>query len=246
MQALLKTLRNLGPVGSALASAIQLATTNWVLTMSAILGIWASLTDSVVALVHDPRIQTGVIVFLVFLWTGAGIAYLFDRRRPRIVKTDPDYRYGLTFEGMIPNLIPHREDNWLTFGVQIRNFSQAPIRYQIDRFDLRIGTRALSPSQSPRPLRGYLARGGGKIAALPAFKKDDLKEFFGKQSVGSAECSIIYGHPEQKPVRRLIIKTDIHLDINENGEPPMGFGADILEEIDEPYIEPPPSSIKAW
>lgn len=245
MQGLLKSLRNLGPLGSAAANAIQLATTNWVLTISAILGIWASFTDYVVGLVHNPQIQTGVGVSLVLLWTGMAIAYLYDRRRPRIVKSEPDYRYGLTFEGLYPALNTNREDRWFALGVQIRNFSQAPIRYNVERFDLRIGTRSLSASQSTRPLRGYLARGGGKISGLPSFHKNDLKEFFGKPAVGSAECSIIYGHPEQKPVRRLIIKMEINLEFRDDGEPPFGFGADILDEIDEPYIEPPPA-IKGW
>jgi hypothetical protein len=151
----------------------------------------------------------------------------------------------LTFEGVIPNLVPHREEKWLQLGVQIRNYSQAPIRYNIDRFDLRIGTRALSPSEG-QPMRGYLARGGGKIASLPAFKKDDLREFFGKQAIGTAECSMIYGHPEDKPVRRLTIKMQIHFDFNTNGEPPLGFGADIIDEVDEPYLEPPQVTKAIW
>jgi hypothetical protein len=240
MQVFFKWLRGFGPIGSAAANGIQLVTTNWVLTMSALIGIWAALTDWVVAFVQNPKVQTAVIVFLAILWTGIGIAYLIDRQSPRLIRVAPDYRYGLTFEGVTTNLSQHHEEQWLQLGVQIRNYSQAPIRYIIDRFDLRIGTRALAPSPQDRPLRGNLPRGGVKIGNLPAFKKDDLREFFGKQSVGRAECSIIYGHPEQKPIRRLTITLNVHFEFGSTGDPPFGFAADIMDEVDEPYVEPPP------
>jgi len=152
-----------------------------------------------------------------------------------MVKSVPDYRYGLTSEGIIPGLDPNNEDGWLGFGVQVRNFSQAPIRYTIENFDLRLESRAL-PKFPIRPI-GYLPRGGGKAIFPPWFKKDHVREFFGRRVVGAVEIIITYGHPEEKPARKLTLKAEITLHLAAEGMPPLpipAFGANITEEIDEP------------
>lgn len=235
-----------GGAGTHIANIITVLTTNWGVSVSVGMGLIGALWASALGFFQHPAVQIGIGVFLATLWTIAGVTYLIDRTRARVVRISPDYRYGLTFEGIMPSVLPHREDAWLTMGVQIRNFSQSPIRYAVERFEIKIGTRSLPPRSQSRPNRGYLARGAGKIAGAPSFKKDDLREFFGQNDViGTAECAIVYGHPEQAPVRRLTIKAELHLDFTSGDGPPLGFGADILEEIDEPYTEPPPA-VRRW
>jgi hypothetical protein len=239
-----KLTKRFGTLGSQVANIITVLTANWGIVVSVATGVVASVWSVTLGFFQHPAVQVAIGVSLATLWSIIGVTYLADRRRPRIVRTSPDYRYGLTFEGLIPNLVPHAEDAWLGLGVQIRNFTQAPIRYSIEKFDIRIGTRTLPKTQG-RPLKGYLARGGAKIGGAPSFKKDDLREFFGKRVVGTAECSIIYGHPEEAPVRRLTINMELHFEFTPTGDPPLTFGADIIDEIDEPY-EKPPLTVRGW
>src|SRR5712672_2357048 len=104
MQPILRWLRGLGPIGGTAADALAFLTNDWVLTVSTIIGLWASLTDWPVGLVQNPKIQTAALVFLFVLWTSIGITILIDRRRPRITKAVQDYLYGLTFEGLTPTI----------------------------------------------------------------------------------------------------------------------------------------------
>jgi hypothetical protein len=236
MRNFIRRLRGLGPVGATAADIITFLTTNWVLTMSTIVAIWAALNEWATAIVHDVRVQTALEVFLALLWSVVGLLYLVDRKRPRLTRPAPDYRYGLTFEGIAPSIDTMSDEGWFGLLIQLRNFSQAPIHYTVDSFDFRIGSRALPKSK--KVLDGYLARGGGKSVCPSRFKRDELKEFFGRRVEGTAELSIIYGHPEEPPVRRLKIVTNItlHFPLGGDGtaENPFGFGADILGESDEP------------
>jgi hypothetical protein len=71
--AITQRLRSLGPIGAFLANVVTFLTTNWVLTMSTAAGLWAGLSDWAVGFAADPRVRTGVAVFLVLLWTYVGI-----------------------------------------------------------------------------------------------------------------------------------------------------------------------------
>lgn len=228
-------LRSLGPLGTLVANILAFLTANWGVAVSAVVAIYVALSQWATSVVNSPTTQAAALTFLVLLWGYIGITFLIDRHHPRIVKTVPDYRYGLTFEGVLSNIDILSEDSWLAFGIQVRNFTQSPIRYRVESFDFRIGSRAL-PKVEKQPV-GYLARGSGKIITPSAFKKADVREFFGKRVSGTAEFSITYGHPEMKPERRLRIETKIMLQIEEReGAPPLvGFGADIVREDDEPF-----------
>jgi hypothetical protein len=235
-------LRGLGPLGTLAANILAFLTANWGVAVSAILAIYVGFSQWATGVIHSPETQAAAATFLVLLWSYVGITILIDRHHPRDVRSVPDYRYGLTFEGINPNIDFLSDDAWLNFGVQVRNFSQAPIRYHIESFDVRIGTRALPKSE--KQFTGYLPRGSGKTISPAAFKKEDVREYFGKRVTGTAEFAITYGHPERKPERRLRIGTKITLHIQEKpGQeelfpgfgPPMAvaFGADIVKEDDE-------------
>lgn len=233
---------SLGPLGTFIANAIVFLTTNWWLVVSAAIGLTAGLWEGAVSFFSLPAVQVGIGLWLASLWTIVALLILVDRRIPRMVKIQPDYRYGLTFEGIVPNIDVLNETGWLSFALQIRNYSQAPIRYTVEGFDFRIGTRAL-----PKPkkiLTGYLPRGSGKTISPSQFSKDEVREFFGKRMQGTAEISVIYGHPEEKPIRRLRIGCDITIHLPKDDEEaqagvqpiklkPFGFGADIITETDE-------------
>jgi hypothetical protein len=227
-------LRGLGPLGTFIANVLVFLTTNWGVAVSAAAAIYVGLSDWATGAVHSPAIQAAGLTFLFLLWGYVGIAFLIDRHHPRIISVAPDYRYGITFEGMNIAIDFLNEETWFGPVVQLRNFSQAPIRYTYTQFDVRIGTRAL-----PKPERtasAYMARGAGRTSAPSKFSKDEMREFFGKRMKGTAEIALVYGHPEEKPVRRLKLSLDLILHFPpDGGSPanPIGWGIDIISEVDE-------------
>lgn len=234
--AILKWLRGLGPIGGHIADGLALLLNNWLLTMSAILSLWAALTDFVVAIAENPRVHTAILIFLTVFWTSIGVVYLFDRRKPRVIKPEHDYRYGLTFEGIVPLYDPNNEDGALQFSLQFRNFSSGPIRYTVESFDIRIDTRSL-PKLKKGALTSFLPRGGARNSSQLPFKKSAIQEFIGKTTEGTVDFEVSYGHPELPPVRFLKMSLRIVLVMAENPHPSLGFNAIILEESDEPFYE---------
>jgi hypothetical protein len=220
----------LGRVGTFIANALAILATNWVVVVSVLLALWASLEDWATAFVTKPSTQTFLIVFLALLWTSIGLVVLADRRKPREVRATQDYRYGLTFEGVVPLYNPTENEGTLALGITLRNYSSGPIRYDIDSLDLRIGTRSL-PKVEKGILYGHMARGAGRTSMPAAFNKSDIAEFMGKRPTGTLEVSILYGHPEHPPVRRLRIIFDLLFVFSETN---LGFSANIKEEKDEP------------
>jgi hypothetical protein len=175
-------LRGLGPVGNAIALVLTFLTTNWQLVVSVVVAIAAGAVDWLRAIVLNPAIITGAGAFLAALWTIIGISVLIDRRRPRIVRTQRDYRWGLTFEGLAPRYTapnePIPDAGSLNFWIMLRNFSQSPVRYEFENIDIRIGTRAI-PRIVHGTLIGYMARGAGRTSTIKGFSSNQLKEFYG-------------------------------------------------------------------
>jgi len=235
MSKLVAWLRSLGPAGTLAANILVFVTTNWVTVMSLVTGLAVALWASAVSFFQEPAVQTGITIFLITLWTIVGVLYVYDRTKPRTIRVAPDYRYGITFEGMGIAIDPLNEETWFGPVLQLRNFSQAPIRYTVTQFDVRIGTRALPKPE--RPLTVYMARGAGRTSSPSKFSKDEMREFFGKRMKGTAEIVLVYGHPEEKPVRRLKLSFDLILHLPaDGGSPtnPFGWGTDIISEVDEP------------
>ena len=232
MQSILKWLRGFGPVGGSAADALAFLTNNWVLTMSTIIALWAAFTEWAVAFVQNPKVQTAALVFLFVLWTSVGITVLIDRRKPRVIKPDHDYRYGLTFEGLMPLLTDafDKDDSELGFGIQLRNYSSGPIKYTVEDFDVRIGNRAV-PKLKKGALVGFMARGAGRISNGGAFKRSDFAQLVGQRLEGTVNLSITYGHPELAPVRKLSISIGLTLEIR--AAEPLLFGVSIIDESDQ-------------
>jgi hypothetical protein len=224
-------LRGLGPFGTFAANVLAFLTANWGVAVSAALAVYVAASSWATGIVNSPATHAAALTFLVLLWGYIGITFLIDRRGPRLVRVAPDYRFGLTFEGLIPAIDPLSDEGWFSVAVQLRNFSQAPIQYTVTQFDVRIGTRAL-----PKPekiLTAYLARGAGRTSSPSKFSKDEMREFFGKRMKGTADMMVIYGHPEEKPVRRLRIRADLILHLPSADAGPTAWGTDIISEIDE-------------
>jgi hypothetical protein len=232
-------LRGLGPLGTATANILTFITTNWGLAVSVIVAAGAASIDWLRDLALTPATYVGIGVFLAVLWTTIGITVLIDRRRPRIVQTHTDYRWGLTFEGFLTRYIgasdPSPEPGALHFGVLLRNYLPGPVRYEFEHIDIRIGTRAI-PRILPGTLFGFMTRGAGRTSTIRGFVQGELKEFWNKTeaTIGSAEFWITYGPAEGPPVRRLKMRLETHMLILQDGNA-FGWQDNIISEIDEPF-----------
>jgi hypothetical protein len=228
-------LRSFGPMGSAFANLLAFLTTNWALAVSVALALATGLIGWLQAIALNPIAYVSAGTFLFVLWVLIGILYLVDRGKPRLVRSHLDYRYGLTFEGFVPN---YQDPSFalasagiLGFAVQIRNFSPGPIRYEFEYFDIRIGTRAL-PRIKRRALVGFMARGAGRTASTGAFTPEQLKEFVGKEDTkGTADFSIVYGSVDGPPERRLKMSLEILVVLGVDKR--LGFNYNITEETDD-------------
>jgi hypothetical protein len=235
-------LRGLGPLGNALATSLTFLTTNWQIVVSVIAATAAGAVDWLRAIALNPTTIAGVGAFLAVLWTIIGITVLIDRRRPRTIRTHPDYRWGLTFEGFEPRYtrldakVP--EPGSLHFMLSLRNYLPYPIHYEFDHLDIRIGTRAIQRIQSGA-LAGFMPRGGSRTSTIRGFVQSELKEFYGRTEAvkGSAEFSVIYGPPEGPPERRLKMAIDIHVLLLDDGNS-FGWQENIISDADEEYSRP--------
>lgn len=225
-----KWLRTYGAIGSALAVTVSLLAANWMVAVTVAASIYVGLSAWAIDFVNRPDVRAAAFVFLVLLWTYIGFAILIDRRKARVVKSEQDYRYGLTFEGFMPAATEFdQDDSELRFALQLRNYSSGPIKYTLNEFDVRIGNRAL-PMILPGTLFGFMARGAGRTSFSPPFKRGDFKQLIGQHLEGSARLKIDYGHPEKAPVRQLSISLTVFMMVPEEG--PLHFGTNILEESD--------------
>jgi hypothetical protein len=139
--------QRLGPVGGFVAIAVTLITANWTIAVSAALGIAAATWGALTSFFERQDVEIGIGVFLVTLWTCVGLTILYDRRWPRKVQTHLDYRYGLTFEGLLPTFTPTSAKvpgaGALGFSISLRNYSPGPLDYCMESVDIRLGTRTI-------------------------------------------------------------------------------------------------------
>jgi hypothetical protein len=243
-----KALRGLGPAGNGLANLITFATTNWVLVVSAVLGVGATVWNATRDFFLLPQVWVAIGVFLAILWTAIGLAYLRDRKRPREIYSHQDYRYGLTFDGIIAAYDPSSEDSALLFALQVHNYSMGPMLYEVMTFDVLIEDRTL-PRLKKGELKGYMPRGGAKVSGRVPFKKETISAFSGRTVKAVIDITIVYGHPERPPERQLVLKIDATLTFTEQTQlaipglpamptalPSLRFAHNIIEERDEPYV----------
>ena len=231
-------LRGLGPIGNAAATLLTFLTMNWAVALSAGAALAAAAIGWLREFVTSPSTLAGIAVFLAVLWTIIGITVLVDRRKPRVIRTHTDYRYGLTFGGLQPRYTGAAEKipdaGSLHFSISLQNFSPSPIRYEYEHIDVRIGTRAI-----PRIMRGgligFMARGAGRTSSIRGFVQSELKEFYDAGPVhGTAEFSITYGPPEGPPERRLKMTVDMTLLFLDDGNS-IGWQDNIATDTDEPF-----------
>lgn len=238
-----KWLRGLGDFGGKVADLLTLLMTNWQLVLSALIALAAGGLGWLRAFVSNPITLTIAGVFLAALWTTIGLLFLVDRRKPRLVQTHQDYRYGLTFEGLTPNFIPANSGmpsaGGLQLALNIRNFSPGPVKYSLEAVDIRLGSRTTQKYKA-NDISGNMARGAGRQSRPHGFEAKSLKEFYGAGvTKGTADFSITYGPVDGPAVRRLKISMEIYFVFPKDGAvgpeegQQLGYSDNIVTEIEE-------------
>ncbi|MDO8813358.1 MAG: hypothetical protein Q7J38_15190 [Gallionella sp.] len=151
--------------------------------------------------------------------------------KPMVVRSSEDYSYGLGYEGVGIGFDEKNDDSTLQVSVKLGNVSRAPLRYKVERFDVVVGDRTIANANYVNQ-GGFLPLMGHREYRYPSFKKEAIKDFLGKRLDGSIEIHIIYGHPDHDFVRRMKMKIDISLRLDEL----PGISDIIREEIDEPVF----------
>ncbi len=225
----LKWLRRFGPVGIALANVLSFLTTNWGIVVSILIGLYVGRSDWASGFVQNPQVDAGTFAFLVLLWTYIGFTTLIDRQRPKLVSVRQDFDCGLLFEGCVPVYAPSDTRAALQLGVRLHNYTGGPLGFSVEKFEMNIGGRPF-----PHHLgtdSGVMPRGGTRVYKTSSFPQSDLKDYQNKNITGSIELSIIYGHPDKEPLRRLETTLEIHLDFTQPGS--LGYAESTLKESDE-------------
>jgi hypothetical protein len=229
-----KVPKQLGWLASAIGWLATVLTTPWAIVVGSIIAtIVAALTTGLVWL-EKPSVHAVAFTFVVVLWTWIALVLLATRKQ----KDAKLLRYGITFEGVVPNLAPNSTEHLLQIGVALRNFTQAPLKYTIEVFDVQIDSRTL-PKYKKDSLSAVLSRGAQRISSNISFKYDHLKEFLGKRVEGTMELHLRYGDADKTPVRRLKMSFSLILEFPvlppvDGQIPNFGFSAAIIDESDEP------------
>ena len=155
------------------------------------------------------KIQTVTHVFLAVLWTVIGVIFLIDRSRAREVYLKQDFRYGLTFVDLISIYDWNNEQAALQFAITIHNFSQYPLRFEIEKFSVCIDTRSIQDVK-PSVAIGTMSRGALRNWRQQAFRRSHIVEFLGNRCEGTVAISIAYGPTEAPPQRRLKMSFNIY------------------------------------
>lgn len=229
MEKLIKALQRLGPFGSALANVLTFLTTNWAVVMTTALSFWVGLSDWATDILQKAGVQSAIIFFLASLWTYIGFRSLIDRTKPTTTKPFQDYAYGLTYEGVGLGWDPSNPDAMLQLSVMLRNFNAVPTKYRVEKFDVVVSGRTLDPTQHPNTAY-FIPRGGARLYRAPAFVENQVKDLQDKRITGYLDFSIVYGHPNGAPERRLRMKVQLSALLSD----PPAYADRILHEADEP------------
>jgi hypothetical protein len=135
---------------------------------------------------------------------------------PIAVRSQESFEYGLRYTEVS---VGHdfQSAQWgLQICIGLANSSRGPIRYQVERMDVIIGNSAL-PNKTFANTGGVIPLMGARIFRDAVFPPSVIAHLMGGKHEGTVEMSIIYGHADSEPTRRLIFKLGIWVDVQTTG-----------------------------
>jgi hypothetical protein len=221
-----------GSFATALATVATLLTTSWGVIVSAAVGLATALWTGALEFFQRTEVQYGIGMFFVSLWTYIGLSTILSRRRPRLVRSFHDYRYGLTLEGCAPVWDADPTTGGLQMNLAFRNYTQGALKFLLQHVDIRLGTRALQKATLPQT-SGLISRGGAKLVRAASFNMEDIKEYIGKRVEGTAEFYIAYGPADGELERIFKVHLGLQMLLAVDGK--VGYADGITLEVDEDY-----------
>jgi hypothetical protein len=177
--------------------------------------------------------KTIPIAYLIPLTVVAfgGTLYVFNQFIISFNRFREGYTYGLAYEGVSLGYNPDNQAAALQLGILIRNATDRPLRYLVERFDVVVGNTTIANPMFDT-FGGNIPRGAQRRCSYPAFNREQIEAFIGKETKGSITVEIHYGHPDGPPARRLKMKISVNLRLA-----PGATGAvdSILSESDDSF-----------
>lgn len=219
-----KSLRKMGPFGVFIADAIS---ANWVSIVLALVAAWATVWDWAASIAQSPDVRLWAKIFLTGLWSVIGIIYLKNRNRAQSVRVFHEYAYGLAFETTAFGNTENSDE--FVIGFSFRNAAAGPMKCLLE--DMRIVVDGRTDNHPAGVLRELvMTRIGAKAFISPRIKKDPNKDSL----VGSADITILYGHPDAEFIRKYRLKCDLSIKLA--GEFSLCSSANIVE-TDKEYAD---------
>jgi hypothetical protein len=220
--------------GGALSSAIQIVNYFWpAITAGALGTAIAVFWSGSIEWIQKPTVYIPALVF----------GYLFlivSSLRPRIVRSATEYEYGITTEGQWTAILSKFPANHPTDAnadgviliLNVRSACPAPIRLQIEEFDVVLDSRTYANQPPIREVvvPRFSAKGVKSAVVVRDPKKTQLS--------GSATIKLLYGPMKGKEMRQYTLKCDLNVVINPTSAgTQIGVLSQIMDEEDRSYVE---------
>lgn len=187
-------------------------TTPWGAVMTTI----ASLATAAVVTLSNVEIQALVFIWTFFgvFWSIASIVWLFTRRNVLTIKPERDYSYRLCYERLSIGYDPQSNDASLQIGIFLRNCCSHPLRFNVVDFLVILDNRTV-PTSAMVNYGSILSPMGTRLFRFPPFPNTAVNH--SGRSTGEVRFTILYGHPDDEPERKLSMKLSIDVVISDQG-----------------------------
>jgi hypothetical protein len=160
-----------------------------------------------------------------------GIIWLKTITLPLMTKLSFDYSYGLALSRLQLGIDDNQEGAALQLGLWLKNATDAPLKYNVDEFDIILGDRAIiEPIFKNRG--GVISKGMEQLFFYPPFNKSVL-DAIKPRIEGKIKYSIKYGHPETDFIR--VSKKILNISLRLDDKPGVIYVVD--SEVDKRIIE---------
>ena len=194
---------------------------NWVAVVSALAAIgaagwaWASNYD------HLQITLATLATFVLIMWTAIGfvsIIRLSDKEK---------YDWALAYQGLTLGLDRGNADATLQIGVNLLNVASGAVTYRVEELRVVLEDRTIAAPKYDNE-GGTIPRHIGRVYRFPSFKKSSIEDYLGKRTYGTVEFSIVYGPHQSTPIRRLKMKLNVSLRLDDE----HGIVDTIVSELD--------------
>jgi hypothetical protein len=173
-------------------------------------------------------VARGCVIVAALNWINAREAQTATPPQKIVV----DYAYSLTLERLEPSLDLNNPENALEIRPRFKNNSGSPLKFKFENINIEVEGIHITPSVNEIIL--------AKDQSVPIFFNHgfSLKQLdaFKDRTLGMAEWTISYGHPDNAPSRRATkrVRLDLFKTVKKGKVEVVGLNWTVLSERDEP------------